>query len=263
MYDLIPIAELSYHGAYVNKDVTTDGIGAPLVAVRHLTPEKAAELYAPPAIYYGVTGFAEFEGSRCILSIKDPLAAETVTVEGRTYPMAANFTGALAMMLAKEKPQKLGLIRLLRPEEYASTFRVARLEPYNPNKSVVLVIHGLMDTPASWVPLINDLRSDKDIRRNYQFWFYSYPSGYPYPYSALILRQELDAIEKKFPLGRKMVLIGHSMGGCISRTLITDTGNKLWMEAFGKPPEQTEMPAESKRLLEQAIISSIDRKSGA
>jgi pimeloyl-ACP methyl ester carboxylesterase len=254
LYELVPTDALRYHGAYVKDDVKRDGIGAPLVAVRHLTPEKAAELFAPPVIYYGVTGFAEFEGSRCILSIKDPLAGETVTVEGRGYPMAANFTAALALGLAHEKPQKLGFVRLLRPQEYAATFRVARTEPYNPNKSVVLVIHGLMDTPVTWVPLINDLRSDKDIRRNYQFWFYSYPSGYPYPYSALILRQELDAIEKKFPLGRKMVLVGHSMGGCISRTLITDTGNKLWMEAFGKPPEQTEMPAESKRLLERAII---------
>jgi pimeloyl-ACP methyl ester carboxylesterase len=254
LYEFVPTDALRYHGAYVKDDVKREGIGAPLVAVRHLTREKAAELYAPPAIYYGVTGFAEFEGSRCILSIKDPLAAETVVAEGRTYPMAANFTGALAMTLAREKPQKLGLIRLLRPEEYAATARVARLEPYNPNKSVVLVIHGLMDTPATWVPLINDLRSDKEIRANYQFWFYSYPSGYPYPYSALILRQELDAIEKKFPLGRKMVVVGHSMGGCISRTLITDPGTKLWMEAFGKPPDQTEMPAESKRILEQALI---------
>jgi pimeloyl-ACP methyl ester carboxylesterase len=254
LYELFPTDELRYHGAYVKDDVKRDGIGAPLVAVRHLTPEKASELFAPPAIYYGVTGFAEFEGSRCILSIKDPLAAETVTVEGHTYPMGANFTAALAMGLAREKPQKLGFVRLLRPQEYASTFRVARMEPYNPNKTVVLVIHGLMDTPVTWVPLLNDLRSDKDIRRDYQFWFYSYPSGYPYPYSALILRQELDAIEKKFPLRKKMVVIGHSMGGCISRTLITDTGNKLWMEGFGKPPEQTEMPAESKRLLEQAII---------
>jgi pimeloyl-ACP methyl ester carboxylesterase len=254
LYEFVPTDALRYHGAYVKDDVKREGIGAPLVAVRHLTPEKAAELFAPPAIYYGVTGVAEFEGSRCILSIKDPLASETVTVEGHGYPMAANFTGALAMTLAKEKPQKLGFVRLLRPQEYASTFRVARLEPYNPNKSVVLVIHGLMDTPASWVPLVNDLRSDKDIRRNYQFWFYSYPSGYPYPYSALILRQELDAIEKKFPLGKKMVVIGHSMGGCISRTLITDTGNKLWIEAFGKPPEETDMPAESKHLLAGAII---------
>jgi len=254
LYDLIPTDELRYHGAYVKDDVKKDGIGAPLVAVRHLTPEKASELFAPPSIYYGVTGFAEFEGSRCILSIKDPLAAETVIVEGHGYPMAANFTAALAMGLAREKPQKLGFVRLLRPQEYASTFRVARMEPYNPDKTVVLVIHGLMDTPATWVPLLNDLRSDKEIRRNYQFWFFSYPSGYPYPYSALILRQELDAIEKKFPIRKKMVVVGHSMGGCISRTLITDTGNKLWIEAFGKPPEQTEMPAESKHLLEQAII---------
>jgi len=245
LYDSVPIAELSYHGAYVNKDVTKDGIGAPLVAVRHLTGEQAAALFAPPAIYYGVTGFAEFEGSRCILSIKDPLASETVAVEGRIYPMAANFTGALAMTLAKEKPQKLGLIRLLRPEEYAATARVARLEPYNPNKSVVLVIHGLMDTPASWVPLINDLRNDKAIRRNYQFWFYSYPSGYPYPYSALILRRELDAIEKRYPLTKKMVLVGHSMGGCISRTLITDTGNKLWLEAAGGKQKSPQRGAHS------------------
>jgi hypothetical protein len=254
LYELVPTDSLRYHGAYVKDDVVKEGIGAPLVAVRHLPPEKAAELYTPPAIYYGCTGIAEFEGSRCVLSIKDPLASENVTVEGHGYPLGANFTGALAMTLAREKPQKLGFVRLLRPQEYSSTFRVARLEPYNPNKSVVLVIHGLMDTPATWVPLINDLRSDPKIRRNYQFWFYSYPSGYPYPYSAMILRQELDAIEKKFPPRRKMVLIGHSMGGCISRTLITDTGNKLWLEAFGKPPEQTEMPAESKELLKKAII---------
>ena len=254
LYDLIPTDELSYHGTYVKEDVRQDGIGAPLVAVRHVTAEKAAEFFMPPAIYYGVTGVAEFEGSRCVLSIKDPLATETVSVEGHTYPLAANYTAALAMLLAHEKPQKLGFVRLLRPQEYASTFRVARMGPYHPEKKVVLVIHGLMDTPATWVPLLNDLVGDKDLRRNYQFWFYSYPSGYPYPYSALILRQELDAIEKKFPLRKKMVVIGHSMGGCISRTLITDTGNKLWMEGFGKPPERTEMPAESKHLLEQAII---------
>ena len=42
-----------------------------------------------------------------------------------------------------------------------------------------------------------------------------------------------------------MVVIGHSMGGCISRLLITDTGDKLWLEIFDKPPEQMSALAES------------------
>jgi pimeloyl-ACP methyl ester carboxylesterase len=166
------------------------------------------------------------------------------------------------MLLAREKPQKLGLVRLLRPQEYAATARVARLEPYNPNKTVLLVIHGLMDTPATWVPMLNDLRGDKDIRRNYQFWFYSYPSGYPYPYSAAILRQELDAIEKKFPLRKPMVVVAHSMGGSITHTLLTDAGTTLWLEAFGHPPAQTQMDPKSKHLLEEVLIFNHRRDIG-
>ena len=262
LYELIPADELDFKGTYVKDHVTKEGIGASLVAKRELTAQQASVMFTPPYIYYSVTATAQFEGSRCIISINDPLAAESVRVDGHTYPVAADFTASYAMLLAREKPQKLGFARLLRPQEYAATARVARLEPYNPNKTVLLVIHGLMDTPATWVPMLNDLRGDKDIRQNYQFWFFSYPSGYPYPYSAAILRHELDAIEKKFPLRKPMVVVGHSMGGCITRTLITDTGTKLWIEAFGHSPAETEMPADSKHLLEEAIIFKHRREIG-
>ena len=254
LYDLIPADELNFKGTYVNDHVTKQGIGAPLVAKRELTAEQASAFFTPPYIYYSVTATAHFEGSRCVISIHDPLAAESVRVDGHKYPLAANFTASYAMLLAREKPQKLGFARLLRPQEYAATARVARLEPYNPNKTVLLVIHGLMDTTATWVPMLNHFRGDPNFNRNYQVWFFSYPSGYPYPYSAAILRHELDAIEKKFPLRKPMVVVGHSMGGCITRTLVTDTGTKLWIGAFGHSPAQTEMPADSKHLLEKAII---------
>ena len=102
--------------------------------------------------------------------------------------------------------------------------------------------------------MINHLRGDEKIRRNYQFWFYSYPSGYPYPYSAAILRHELDAIEKRFPMRKKMVVIGHSMGGCISRLLLTDTGDKLWMDLFKKPPGEVAMTPEHRKMFEDALI---------
>jgi pimeloyl-ACP methyl ester carboxylesterase/predicted GNAT family acetyltransferase len=262
LYDLIPADELDLKGTYVKDHVKKDGIGAPLVAKRELTAQQASALFCPPYIYYSVTATAQFEGSRCVISINDPLAAESVRVDEHTYPLGADFTASYAMLLAREKPQKLGFARLLRPQEYAATARVARLEPYNPNKTVLLVIHGLMDTPATWVPMLNDLRGDKDMRRNYQFWFYSYPSGYPYPYSALILRQELDAIEKKFPLRKPMVVVAHSMGGCITRTLLTDAGTTLWLEAFGHPPAETEMDLKSKHLLEEVLIFNHRRDIG-
>jgi pimeloyl-ACP methyl ester carboxylesterase len=144
--------------------------------------------------------------------------------------------------------------RLLRPEKYAETARIARFQPYDPNKTVVLVIHGLKDAPATWTPMLNALLDDEAIRRHYQFWFFSYPSGYPYPYSASILRRELDAIEKRFPLRKKMVVIGHSMGGCISRLLMTDTGEKLWLELFKKAPGEVHLSPQSRKLFTDALI---------
>jgi len=254
LYELIPADELTIKGTYVEKRVTKDGIGAPLVAKRILSDEQAAKLFIAPGIFYSITATAQFDGSRCVISAQDPLAVDSVQIDGHSYPLAADFTSSYALLLAQEKPQKLGLVRLLQPEKYASTFRLARMEPYDPDKTVLLVIHGLMDTPVTWVPMLNELRSDPFIRHNYQFWFYSYPSGYPYFYSALILRQELDGMEKRFLLRKKMVVVGHSMGGCIARTLVTDTGDKLWLEAFGKSPGQTDFPPATKALLEEALI---------
>jgi hypothetical protein len=86
LYELIPTEELNFRGSYVKDDVKKEGIGAPLVAVRQRSKEEAAAAFGPRGIYYSVTGVAEFEGSRCVLSIHDPLASETAQVKGRTYP---------------------------------------------------------------------------------------------------------------------------------------------------------------------------------
>ena len=254
LYRFTPTDQFDVRGTYVTERTTRDGIGAPLVAVGREANQDARANFSLPRTYYGVTAIARFEGRRCVLSFEDPLAEETIQLDGHTYPLAADFTVPIAVMLARTNPKKLELARLLNPAKYAETARIARLQPYDPNKTVVLVIHGLMDSPATWTPMLNRLRGDEDIRRNYQFWFYSYPSGYPYPYSASILRHELDAIEKRFPLRKKMVVIGHSMGGCISRLLITDTDDKLWMKLFKKPPEQVPLSPEGRRIFTDALI---------
>jgi pimeloyl-ACP methyl ester carboxylesterase len=254
LYDFTPADQFDVGGTYVTERTKRNGIGAPIVAVGREVNKEARETFSMDRIYYGVTAIARFEGRRCVLSFEDPLAAETVRIDGRTYPLAADFTVPLAVALARTNPKKFELTRMLNPAKYAETARITRLQPYDPDKIVVLVIHGLMDTPATWTPMLNRLRGYEEIRRNYQFWFYSYPSGYPYPYSAAILRHELDAIDKRFPLRKPMVVIGHSMGGCIARLLITDTGDKLWLELFGKPPEQVPLSPESRKLFTDALF---------
>jgi pimeloyl-ACP methyl ester carboxylesterase len=254
LYDFTPADQFDVHGTYVTERTTRDGIGAPVVAVGREVNKNARANFSMERVYYGVTAIARFEGRRCVLSFEDPLAVETVRVDGQIFPLAADFTVPLAVLLASTNPKKFELSRLLNPAKYAETARISRLQPYDPNKTVVLVIHGLMDTPATWTPMLNRLRGYEEIRRNYQFWFYSYPSGYPYPYSTAILRHELDAIEKRFPLRKPMVVIGHSMGGCISRLLITDAGDKLWTGLLKKPPEQVPLSPESRKLFTDALI---------
>lgn len=254
LYDFTPSDQFDVGGVFVKEHVTKDGLGAPLVAIGKQENKDERENFYLPRTYYGVTAVVRFQGPRCEIAFSDPLATETVHVGKHTYPLAADFSTPVAVLLASTKPEKMGLARLVDPEKYADTARIARLQPYDPNKTVVLVIHGLNSSPPTYTPMINALRGDENIRKNYQFWFYSYPSGYPYPHSAAILRKELDSIEKRFPLKKKMVVIGHSMGGCISRLLITDVGDKLWLQMFGKPPEQVGISAQTKELLENALI---------
>jgi hypothetical protein len=237
LYEFTPADEFEVGGEYVTERITRSGIGAPIVAVEKEPKNRRAD-FAPSRIYYSVTVVAHFEGRRCVLSFEDPLKRETVAFNGRTVPLAADFTVPLAVMLQQSDPKKYEFARLLNPEKYARTAAIERLQPYDPGKTVVLVIHGLKDSQATWTPMINKLRGDPVIRKHYQFWFYTYPTGYPFPYSAAILRDELDRVEKRFPKLKPMVVIGHSMGGCISRLLLTDSGNKLWMNIFGRPPDE-------------------------
>ncbi len=254
LYDFTPADQFDVRGSYVSERTIRAGLGAPMVAVGKQINEKSHENFGLPRVYYGVTAVVRFEGRRCLVDFKDPLADETVTMHGRTYPMAADFTVPLAVGLAANDPKKMELLRVFRPASDEDTARIARLQPYDPNKRVLLVIHGLMDSQATWTPMINTLRGDPEFRKNYQVWFYSYPSGYPYQYSAMILRRELDAIRKKFPLTKPMVVMGHSMGGCISRLLITDTDERLWKDLFGTTPAETKFSPETKQLFMEGLI---------
>jgi len=253
----VPADELIISGKDYSSRVRREGIGAPVLVRVEAPIDKARELFlTPDRLYYGMTAVLEFEGTKVRLLIKDPLASDHVLIAGRSYPLGADFSIGPAALLAYNRPQRLGFIRMIRPGKYAYTARLVRFQPYDPNKIPVLMTHGLQDTPATWAPLLNRLRTDSEINKHYQFWIYSYPSGYPFMYSAMLLREELDRIDKAYPNHKKIVLVGHSMGGLVSRLMVTDANLTFWIEFFGKPPDQVPMNPAAKQLLERTMIFS-------
>jgi pimeloyl-ACP methyl ester carboxylesterase len=254
-YELIPADELDLSGKFVAQRVTREGIGAPLVAIRNPQAPMIRQPFVPPKVYTSTTAVAEFGGQQCQIEFVDPLDTETVRVSGKSLPCAADFTAPIAVGLSREHPEKMGVPALLDPDRFAAKARLIQVQPYDPKKIPVLFVHGLQSTPVSWVPMVNAIWSDPVLRQNYQVWVFDYPTGYPVPYSSLLLRRQLNALDQAFPNHRPIVLVGHSMGGILSRLMITDSGgDKLWRYFFGKSPAQTNLSPESKALIREALI---------
>ena len=253
-YELIAGDTIVLGGTYLDQRVMVDGIGATAVAVSRQARKDFRKIYATRLTYANVTALVRFKDHRAEIEFFLPLQTERVSLGGHEYPLAADFTAASFVGLARERPDKLGFARMVRPDKYADTARLKRLQLYDPNRIPVIFVHGLQDTAASWTPMINAMYADPDIRRRYQFWVFTYPSGYPYPYSAALFRRELDGLDEAFPGHKKFVLVGHSMGGIISRLMITDVGDKIWRDFFGKSPAETNISGEGRKLLEESLI---------
>jgi pimeloyl-ACP methyl ester carboxylesterase len=262
-FDLIPVDELDVRGKFVVPRITRTGAGAALVAVRNEQAPEIRQRFVPPRIYFAVTAVAHFSRRRCDIEFLDPLSVEHISVDDRSLPSAADFTAPLALGLSREHPEKVAVPALLDPQKFAGKVRLIQVQPYDPKKIPVLFVHGLQSTPVTWVPMLNRFWTDPVVRRNYQVWVFNYPSGYPVPYSALLLRRQLNALDKAFPNHRPIVLVGHSMGGILSRLMITDSGgDKVWRYFFGTLPSQTKLSSESKALLREALIFKPQRDVG-
>ncbi len=252
-FDIQPADIYQFKGTLVRHSLK-DGIGAPLVVVGKAAASGKAQDFEVARISYGMTGLVNFSGGKCVASFFDPLAVEDISFEGHRQPLAADFTAPIALALVDRNPREKELDGLFRPTDFEAKTRLARLQPYDPKKIPVLCIHGLGDSQATWAPLIETLRGDPVIRKNYQFWFFSYPTGYPYPLTASVLRKKLDALNDHYPDHKKIVVIGHSMGGMISRTLITDSGTRLWNAIYEKPPADMPFSDETRKLMSDSLI---------
>ena len=253
-YDLFPTDSLKISGEFFKTRSVVTGVGAPLVAVARTENPQFREEYKLRRIYAPITAAIRFSGRKAELEFIDPFKSERVALNQHEFPLDIDLSASTAMLIARERPERTGFASVMNPQKYADTARLVQLQPFDPGRTPVIFVHGLQETPASWVPMINSLQSDPSIRKHYQFWVYGYPSGYPYAYSAALFRRDLDGIKHAFPNHKRVVLIGHSMGGMICRLMITDAGDKIWREFFATSPAKTPLASETRKLLEEALV---------
>ena len=210
----------------VKKEITQAGVGGPLVGVRAVSPR---ENFAPiKGISAPVTATLDFHGTDATLALRRPAKQPTATVEGAAQTLSADYSAPLSYYRPPGNVLLIGLMGALRGGKYTDKTGLYFLQPYDPDRIPVVFVHGLMSTPFDWVKTINGLLADPEVRKNYQFWVFGYPTGNPILYSALRLREELDKVDKLYPNHRPYVLVGHSMGGMLSHAQVITITREMW-----------------------------------
>ncbi len=225
------------------------GLGAPLIGIVEpklvLQTTRYADNLALPA-----TLVIKFERravgvAAAKLCFVDSRNVSEIKIGKYNIPLELDFSTPLAYMV--RDPLPFGYIGyMLKPAETTKMQGLYMFEPYNENRIPVVLVHGLMSNVRTWIQMINTLQNDPELRKYYQFWGFSYSTGNPILFSARMLRDGLNAEAERIrtsgesdKMFNRMVLVGHSMGGLISKTAIMSSEDILMRAIMG--PEYQEI----------------------
>ena len=266
----VPTMNLEVNG--FQNDYHTDGLGVPLAA-------SLAPIAAPQTGGLELSEYLRIPTS-AVLQIDDPrrqLMGETISarlavhtifdsptirIGTQEVPLEFDQTAVRALITTEGKGWSTELPGLLgenMPGTHASG-RLFAIEPHRPGRMPVVLVHGTASSPFRWADMVNDLMEDRNIRNNYEFWFFSYGTGNPVTLSALMLRrsleqavQSLGGVRADPALGR-MVVIGHSQGGLLTRLISIDSGTTLWDALSRRPIGELNLKPETRALLQDALF---------
>lgn len=284
--EVVPSREFDVKG--FRKAVGRGGVGAPVVIrmarpveAKQRTLEGALDVTDPSEKHFPAQLFrsasAVIRPGRAgepptVLELHDPVVDPDMTWTpdgGPAMPLAYDMTIGIARQFHEGNLDLVGRLGVLYPSEYDGKTGVFMMDPYQPGKIPVVFVHGLMSSPGAWADAINELRGDPELRKRYQFWLFFYSTGNPILTSAARLRSSLVSIRDDFdpqrrdPAFDRMVLIGHSMGGLLSRLMVSDSGDALWKAASSKSPDEVVLADEPKRMLMDTMffapVPTVDR----
>jgi pimeloyl-ACP methyl ester carboxylesterase len=267
----VPVGEFVVRG--LRNRYRQPGIGAALAAevepVESGPAGEAARRRIPPRIKVPVTAFVRFaeplrgvlEGTlRARIEVYAADRTLTVRVGEREVPLELEPTAALALQLEGAPVWDFEIAGFRFAERPILADGLAMMHPYRPARIPVVLVHGTASSPARWAELYNELSNDPVLAGRYQFWLFQYGTGQPVLYSAMLLRRALAAIRAELdpagrdPALRRIVIIGHSQGGLLTKLMAVRSGTRFWENVSTKPFEELEAPPETKDLLRDSLF---------
>ena len=263
-------AEVSLAG--FDRVVARDGLGVPVVLTQD-DPRCVTQPFHPPhGEFLPATAVLEFTASasgshiEAKLRFYNPQVVSELKLGKHSLPIAFNLTAALQSSLADAILDENGPRETAHSASGEETSQLFFLNRYDSSKVPVIFVHGLLSGASVWKNAVNELFADPGLRHRYQPVCFEYPSTLPIPVSAARLRELLKASRDKLDPGHhdagfgNMVLVGHSMGGLLSRMQVIDSGNDFWQAFFTATPREISnlVDARTQRVLRSALFFKHD-----
>lgn len=242
----------------------TAGIGHRLV-IQNCNPHQRP--FLPDECHFNATLVLErdaVDASAFSLNLYDPKREELAYV-GR--PLAKDLSAAYAFRLKDVRTNVLKKF-VSDPVSVEGEARLNLLEPYQPGKIPVVFVHGLLSDPFTWMQMVTDLEACPWYVEHFQTVVFRYPTGQAFLASGAELREQLGMARRMLDPQRsdsafsECVLVGHSMGGLLSKLLVTESSDRLWCAAANQPIDAVRLPPAIRDDLLRAFFFEPSREVG-
>lgn len=262
-FDDISIIRQPEGAEQVHHLVRREGLGVPVVMKQNYRVEKASgkKLFPLNGRHLPATAVLDLDRhGRLALRFHHTRNVERAKVAGHEHDLAYDLSTPLHRSMGSKVLHNIALHGLINSDRYLDDTGIYLPDVYDPSKIPVVFVHGLKSDPHIWQNAMNEVLRDPVLRKKYQCWYFLYPTGLPVYASAAKLRRMLyiarDHYDPKHrnPQMNQMVLVGHSMGGLLSRMQTIDSKDEIYNAFFTRPLEDLALKPLTKSLIRDSMV---------
>lgn len=240
--------------------VAIAGTGLPVV-MRQSRPVGRPEPFLPPnGRYHPATLTADFSGPRRVtLTFHHARYVQSARVNGEMRPLATDIPAAVTRAIDKRFLSRFAFRGLLRPDNYMKVAGIYTVDPFDPKKIPVVLVHGFESAPHIWITVAQAIAADPVLREKFQVWYFLYPTGLSIHSAAALLRETLQKArdyydpQHRYPAMNEMVMAGHSMGGLLTQMQVIDSGVHVYRAFFTVPVEKLPLSQANLALVKRTL----------